>query len=362
MFIGDHGPSGLHYVLFHLLEFALDQHLVGNCQTVTVGLMADATCRLTYDSSAPFGSVAVLESLCQYCAPSRIPFAHPTSIVCFGQNPGGIAVAIALSSELEIAVVHDQVCRSQRFSRGLPTAPEQSLVIEEPPSTLIAFRPDEEIFRRGCRFDWNILASRLRELSYLLPGLQLKLVEHRPDSAQPVTKTFHSSTGLPEFLGTRAGERDWVNGEVFGVETEGSEQRFQLAMRWTRKPREDTLLFVNLHPARDGGTPVEGLHRAITPAIKKYGKIFGVLNDEPLTADDCRAGLTAIISVYVRQPQWLHATKDHIHNSELCPLVQKAVSRLFPLYLESHPTDAIAIARRALEAYRQRQARRKRGK
>ena len=277
-------------------------------------------------------------------------------------DPFGVTLAIALSARLELAITRDGQRRTQSFAQGRPISPEQSVACAEPPATSITYRPDEDVFQNGCRFDWNILATRLRDLSYLLPGLQLKLVEHRPDSAQPVTKTFHSSTGLPEFLGTRAGERDWVNGEVFGVETEGSEQRFQLAMRWTRKPREDTLLFVNLHPARDGGTPVEGLHRAITPAIKKYGKIFGVLNDEPLTADDCRAGLTAIISVYVRQPQWLHATKDHIHNSELCPLVQKAVSRLFPLYLESHPTDAIAIARRALEAYRQRQARRKRGK
>lgn len=363
MYIGDTGPTGLHYLMFAVLEMALDQAMAKRCQRIAVELLADNSCRLTYDSSGPLDRLPTLESLGHYPVPGIDLSAQPSPIrYCGLHSPCPLGMASALSTSLEVTLVRDGFRRTQRFAQGRPITAEQSGFCAEPCSTSVTFRPDEEIFRRGCRFDWNILATRLRELSYLLPGLHLKLVERRPDSAQPTTETFHSSAGLPEFVGTRAGERGWVNGEVFSVETEGSEQRFQLAMRWTRKLREDTALFVNLHPARDGGTPVEGLHRAITPAIKKYGKIFGVLNEEPLTADDCRAGLSAVISVYVREPQWFTATQDHIHNSELCPLVQKAVSRLFPLFLESHPTDAAAIARRALEAFCQRQARRKRRK
>ncbi|MBL8800311.1 MAG: hypothetical protein JNM56_40905 [Planctomycetia bacterium] len=361
MYIGDLGAGGLNYLFSEFLDLALDQALANCCRRVCVELLTERSWKLSYDGAGPFDRLATLEALCRYPGPGIELAAQPFPNRRFGMHyPFVAGLAAAFSTSMEVIVIHGGQRRSQRFSQGQPASSACSAPSSEPPGTAISFRPDDAIFDAGAELDCDNLANRFREISYLVPGLELTLIEHRFKSNGPVTRTFRSGVGLPEFLNCRAAERDWVHGEVFGLETAGSEQRFQLAMRWSRQSREDLLLFVNLHPAPFGGTPLEGLRRALTPAIKKYSKIYGVLNNEALTAADCTAGLSAVLSVYVREPMWAGATKAKIVNPELISLVQKAVNKLFPLYLEANPNDAIAIARRALEAFHQRQARKRR--
>lgn len=363
MYLGDTRSPGLHLIPLLLLEFALDQFLAGRGQLVSLDLLADGTCRVTFDSFGPWATAPSLAALCLNLS-HKIEVAAPAVPLCYSYLPNSVVLGItaALSNEFELAIVHDGQRRSQQFCQGQPRGTEQSVRCSEPPGTTITFRPDATIFTEGARLDGQRLAPRLQQLSYLLPGLTLQLTEHRPHPLPLRTATFRSNHGLPEFLCTLAHAEDWVHGEVFYVEAEESEQRCQVALRWTRQPHEDVRLFVNLALAPQGGTPVEGLRRALTPLIKKYGRIYGVLNEEPLAGKHCRAGLVAVLSVLSREPQWAGAVKHRIINPELCPLVERAVQRLLPLYLEANPTDATAIARRALAAYHQRPAAKKRSK
>jgi DNA gyrase subunit B len=366
MYIGSTGPRGLHHLVYEVVDNSVDEAMAGYCDRVEVSLHPDGSCTVVdngrgipVSAMADQGGRSALEVVLTVLHAGG-KFGGEGYKVSGGLHGVGVSVVNALSEELAVEVRRDGHVWRQRYAIGEPqTALEkgEALASGERTGTTITFKPDADIFEEP-EFDYETLAQRFRETAFLTRGLAIRLRDLRGSGREV---EFRYEGGIEDFVRHLNESREPVHKDVIYIEAKGDEGEVEVAMQWTGAFTESVYTFANNINTHEGGTHLSGLRQALTRVINDQARARGVLKekDENLEGPDSREGLTAIVSVKLREPQFEGQTKTKLGNSEIAGFVQAAVGQRLAEYFEEHPTEARAICQKAASAAQARLAARK---
>jgi DNA gyrase subunit B len=365
MYIGSTSERGLHHLVYEVVDNSIDEALVGYCDTITVTIHGDNAITVVDNGRGIPVDVHPTERLPGVELALTVlhaggKFDKNTYKVSGGLHGVGVSVVNALSETLKVWVKRDGQEYYMDFVRGITTTKLGALrkLPRNETGTTVWFRPDPQIFT-VLEYDYTTLATRLRELSYLNKGVKITLTDEREGKAKQ--EVFHAKGGLREFVAFLDGNRNPLHPDVMYIETERDDIGIELALRYNGGYNENVFSFVNNINTHEGGTHLTGFKTAITRVINAYAEKGGFLKkaDFKLTGDDVREGLTAVLSVKVREPQFEGQTKTKLGNSEAEGAVRSVVQELFGQYLEEHPRWANVVVEKAVSAARAREAARK---
>tara|TARA_B110000902_G_scaffold250603_1_gene309958 strand:- start:111 stop:1757 length:1647 start_codon:yes stop_codon:yes gene_type:complete len=280
-----------------------------------------------------------------------------------GLHGVGVSCVNALSEVLTATVYLDGKVYEQVYERGKPVAPAKEIGTSDKRGTTVTFKPDPQIFQQVLEYNYDTLASRMRELSYLNKGITINLEDRRnkDDKGEFISEVFHSKEGLKEFIRFLDSSRESIIQDVISIEGEKNGTPVEVAMIYNTSYSENLHSYVNNINTHEGGTHLAGFRRGLTSTLKKYADGSGLLDKLKfeISGDDFREGLTAIISVKVAEPQFEGQTKTKLGNREVTSAVSQAVSEMLENYLEEHPNDAKIIVQKVILAAQARHAARK---
>jgi DNA gyrase subunit B len=374
MYVGGAGPEGLHHLVYECVDNAIDEVMAGYATEVRVTIGVDGSCLveddgrgmpvdpMKHENPAINGRPAVEVILTEVHAGGK--FDGNAYKVSGGLHGVGIKCVNALSEWTEVEVDKNGKTYKIAFARGAVTQPLHvvSETAAKRSGTRISFKPDSEIFA-DTNFQFERLEHRLRELSFLNPGVKIHFRDERVDSQGRLREeTFYAADGLAGYVRHMNASKS-VQSPVISVvrEDESSGMRADVAMQYTDAMNETLLAFGNNIPNRDGGTHVTAFKQALTVAINGYARRTGIFKDgkDQVTGEDLREGLAAIVSVKLKNPTFNNQTKEKLLNPEVGPFVSQAVNELLSAWLEENPSDAKQICNRAKLAAEAREAARK---
>jgi len=373
MYIGDIGVKGLHHLVYEVVDNSIDEALAGHCKNITVTIHPDNSISVQDDGRGiPTGihekeGRSALEVVMTVLHAGG-KFDKDSYKVSGGLHGVGVSCVNALSSRLHVTVCREGKKFEQEYSIGIPLYPVREIGDADTTGTRVHFTPDGTIFKDTV-YNREILAGRLRELSYLNKGIRIILADEREqiegEEKVNVSEEFYSEGGIIEFVQMldRVGKRDPLLAQPIYVETHDKESNVavDVALSYNTSYSEHIFSYVNNINTIEGGTHVAGFRRAITRVFKAYGdknKLFEKAKVE-ITGDDFREGLSAIISVKVPEPQFEGQTKTKLGNNDVMGIVDVSVSRVLEAYLEEHPKEAKLIIDKVIIAAQARAAARK---
>jgi DNA gyrase subunit B len=359
MYIGSTGTRGLHHLVYEVVDNAVDEAMAGFCDRITVELLADGGCRVTdngrgipVDRVKGEGKPAVEVVLTTLHAGGK--FGGKGYQVSGGLHGVGVSVVNALSERLEVEIARDGKLWTQAYERGRPLAKLKPGKAIKRTGTTVTFWPDPEIFTDEREFKFDTLVQRLREMAFLTKGLEIRLIDERVEPQQ--RQDFRYTGGIVDFVKHLNSSRDPVHKRVIYFESKVPEHEVEVAMQWSTSFTESIFTFANNINTHEGGMHEEGFRRSLTRVVTSYARAKGILKekDEGLIGEDCREGLTAIISVKLRAPQFEGQTKTKLGNTEIRSFVETSMNEKLAEFMEEHPTEARAISTKVVAAQRAR--------
>ncbi|HEX5671464.1 MAG TPA: DNA topoisomerase (ATP-hydrolyzing) subunit B [Acidimicrobiia bacterium] len=365
MYIGSTGPRGLHHLVWEVVDNAVDEAMAGFATRTEVTLLADGGIRVVdngrgipVDYHPKTKQSALTTVLATLHAGGK--FEQGAYTVSGGLHGVGISVVNALAERLDAEVRRDGFVWTQSFVRGKPLHKiDKGKPWKKNSGTTITFWPDTQIFTETTEFDFDTISGRLREMGYLNRGLEIILVDERIEPHR--TETFLFRGGLLDFIKHLNANREPIHPHIIEIVDRAEEAELELAMQWTGTYTESILSFANNINTHEGGTHEEGFRKALTNAINAFARSKGLLKekDENLTGEDIREGLTAVLSVRVRSPQFEGQTKTKLGNTEIRSYVEKALNRVLPEWLERYSAEGRKIVDKCINAAKAREAARK---
>jgi DNA gyrase subunit B len=358
MYIGSTDNRGLHHLIYEIVDNSVDEALAGFCTRIEVTLHQDGSASVAdngrgipVDIMKDQGKPALEVVMTKLHAGGK--FGGGGYKVSGGLHGVGLSVVNALSERLQVTVMRHGKQHYQEYRRGAPVAPLKVTGKADTTGAYIRFWPDPEVFEE-LGFHWDIVSHRLRELAFLNKGLTILLRDERID----VDYTFYFEGGISAFVKYLNRDKGWVNLRPLHVEREIDGNTVEVALQYNQGFTENVLAFANDINTVEGGSHVTGFRSALTSVLNKYARKVNLMREQDpnLTGEDVREGLTAVISVKVREPQFEGQTKTKLGNSEVRGQVETVFSESFTQYLEENPPDARRIIEKCLVAARARDA------
>lgn len=361
MYIGSTGTTGLHHLIVEVVDNSIDEALAGYCDFISVEILPDGSARITDNGRGiPVGIVektgksAVETVLTKLHAGGKFGQEDGGYKVSGGLHGVGVSVVNALSEWLEVNVFTEGSHYFQRYHYGVPQSDLQNLGPTDQQGTQITFKPDATIFDT-VEFDADTITYRLRELAFLNKGVRIAFSDHRTNRHN----VYHYDGGIVEFV-QHLNKNKTALHEVIYIH-EANDCDLEVAMQYTDGYNENILTFANNIHTHEGGSHLSGFRSALTRTLNDYARKNNLLkqNDENLSGEDVREGLTAIISIKLTEPQFEGQTKTKLGNSEVRGVVESIINEHLSIYLEEHPAKARKIVEKCVAAARAREAARK---
>lgn len=367
MYIGSTDFKGLHHLVWEVVDNSIDEHMAGHCTHIEVAILPDNSIRVKDNGRGiPVGHHKKLNKSALEVVMTVLhaggKFDKDTYKVSGGLHGVGVSCVNALSIELEAKVEREGKIYTQNYSKGKPLSEVKIVGESDHNGTTITFKPDPEIFET-LEYKFDILATRLKELSYLDKGLHLKLTDERvkDENGNFKYEEYYSEGGLKEYVKYLDEGRQPLIDQPIHVTGKEDNVEVEVAMQYNTSYSENIYSFVNNINTRDGGTHVNGFRRAVNRLFTKYGEENGFFRKLKfkISGEDFREGLTAVVSVKVPEPQFKGQTKGELGNSEVTGIVSRTVGEIIGHYLEENPNQAKRIIDKVILAATARHAARK---
>ncbi len=362
MYIGSTGESGLHHLVYEVVDNSVDEALAGYCSEINVTVHIDNSVTVVDNGRGipvePHPAVPGMSTtevvLTKLHAGGK--FDHKAYKVSGGLHGVGISVVNALSETLEVEIWRDHKVYRQTYQRGAPQGPLENTGVTDRRGTKVTFKPDTQIFETTI-FSFDTLSQRLRELSFLNRGIVITLDDERDEKKK---HRFQYQGGIASFVEHLNRNKEVLN-PVIMIEGQRDGVTAEIALQWNDGYAENIYSFANNINTHDGGTHLVGFKSALTRTLNAYGASSGQAKDlqEPLQGEDTREGLCAVISAKVPNPQFEGQTKGKLGNSEVKGIIESLINEKLGAYLQENPSVAKRIVLKILEAARAREAARK---
>jgi len=365
MYIGSTGPRGLHHLVYEVVDNSVDEAIAGYCSAITVTVNPDNSITVADDGRGI--PVGIMKKYDKPAAEVVLTMLHAGGKfggsgykVSGGLHGVGVSVVNALSEWLELDIFVDGYHWHQRYERGTPVTKlekREKLAKGAATGTTVSFMPDADVFEE-VEFDYRVLAQRLRETAFLTKDLRIVLNDERADGE---SVTFQYAGGIKDFVAYINRDKDALHRSIIFLENETDDGQVEVAMQWNSSYNESIFTFANNINTTEGGAHLSGFRSALTRTINEYARQKNLLKEKEdnLSGEDVREGLTALISVKLRNPQFEGQTKTKLGNTEIQTLVQTTVNDKLAEFLEENPSEARQIVDKSINAARARSAARK---
>ena len=362
MYIGSTGPNGLHHLIWEVVDNSVDEAMAGRCSTIKVALEKNGSVTVEDDGSGipvkphPKTKISALTTVLTTLHAGG-KFESGAYTVSGGLHGVGISVVNALSTFVKVEVQRDGHFWNQDFDLGKPKSKIKRGKVSKKTGTKVNFLADPEIFDETQTYDYNIVSERLRQTAFLNKGLKITLVDNR---VKPATKEqFHFKGGLVDFVEYLNEGFEPLHHKIISFSDQTKDSEIEVALQWKNEDDVTVKSFANNIHTLEGGTHEEGLRTAVTKAINDFAKKRNLHSDISLTGDDIREGMTGVVSIRVKEPQFEGQTKTKLGNTEMKSKVQVLINEEFPKWLSKNTKEGRAIVERCAVAAKARMSAKK---